>query len=166
MLSFTSQPQLLPFERGEMLNPYALSILEIIEPFFQKPYRCFVEFPLQLVCSKGEDIHLPIELWRFWVNSRLDIVVMKSTIGLHCRKPCLIIECQSPWHDLEDIQRRDRTKAQIVTSAGIPLIYTRYIDYPRVLHFWLANDNGGVDYNPFTQEGYIELEAFFKRHCL
>lgn len=72
MLSFSPQPQLLPFERGEMLNPYALSILEIIEPFFQKSYRCFAEFPLQLACSKEEGIHLPIELWRFWVNSRLD----------------------------------------------------------------------------------------------
>jgi hypothetical protein len=160
------QPRLLSFERGEMLNPYALSVLETIEPFFPHPYRYFVEFPLQLLCSKDKFTYLPIELWRFWVNSRVDIAVMYSGTGIHCRKACLAFECQSPWHNLEDVQKRDRIKAQILASTGIPLVYVQYTDYPRVLRFWLADDSEDLLYNPFTQEGRTELAAFLKKHCL
>lgn len=154
------------FERGEMLNPYALSILETIEPFFSYPYRCFPEFPLQLLCNKDEFTRLPIELWRFWVNSRVDIAVMQSTVGTSCRKASLILECQSPWHNLEGAQRRDSAKASIIASAGIPLVYVQYVDYPRVLRFCLAGSQQDVLYNPFNQEGRNALGLFLKRHSL
>ncbi len=154
------------FERGQLLSAYELSILELVHETLGNDYWYFVEFPLQLLCNKSEHTYLPKELWQFWVNSRVDIAIMNASMGEHCRKACLILECQSPWHDLDGAEQRDRTKAQIISSTGIPLIYVRYADYPRVLHFWVADGSESVDYNPFTYEGKVELAAFLRKHCL
>ncbi len=155
------------FERGELINGYALSVLELVRGMLGENYWYFVEFPLQIACNKREGIYLNDKtLWQFWVNSRVDIVVMNSNLGENCRKACLMLECQSPWHDLEDAQRRDHTKFNIIASTKTPLIYVRYADYPRVLRFWIEGSNDEVFYNPFTQDGKTELKEFFTHYCL
>src|SRR5919202_2404567 len=97
------------FERGELISGYALSILELVRGMLGEDYWYFVEFPLQIACPKREGVYLNDKtLWQFWVNSRVDIIVMNASLGQNCRKACLMLECQSPWHDLQDEQRRDR----------------------------------------------------------
>jgi hypothetical protein len=155
------------FERGELISGYALSILELVRGMLGEDYWYFVEFPLQIACPKREGVYLNDKtLWQFWVNSRVDIIVMNASLGQNCRKACLMLECQSPWHDLQDAQRRDRTKFDIITSTKTPLIYVRYADYPRVLRFWSEGSSDEVLYNPFTQNGKTELKEFFIRYCL
>lgn len=155
------------FERGELISGYALSILELVRAMLGEDYWYFVEFPLQIACPKREGIYLGDKaLWQFWVNSRVDIIVMNASLGQNCRKACLMLECQSPWHDLEDAQRRDCTKFDIVTSTKTPLIYVRYADYPRVLRFWNEVSGDEVFYNPFTENGKTELKTFFTHYCL
>ncbi|MEH2073561.1 MAG: hypothetical protein V7K57_04100 [Nostoc sp.] len=155
------------FERGELISGYALSIMELVRGILGENYWYFAEFPLQIACPKREGVYLEDKtLWQFWVNSRVDIIVMNPNLGEHCRKACLMLECQSPWHDLEDTQRRDRTKFDIIASTKIPLIYVRYADYPRILRFWSHANRDEVFYNAFTQDGKTELKEFFTRYCL
>jgi len=155
------------FERGELVSGYALSILELVRSALGEDYWYFVEFPLQIACPKREGVYLDDKaLWQFWVNSRVDIIVMNAGLGQNCRKACLMLECQSPWHDLEEAQRRDRTKFDIITSTNTPLIYVRYADYPRVLRFWSEANGDEAFYNPFTQAGKTKVNEFFKRHSL
>ncbi|MEH1886841.1 hypothetical protein [Nostoc sp.] len=155
------------FERGELISGYALSIMELVRGILGEKYWYFTEFPLQIACPKREGVYLEDKtLWQFWVNSRVDIIVMNPNLGEHCRKACLMLECQSPWHDLEDTQRRDRTKFDMIASTKTPLIYVRYADYPRILRFWSQGNSDEVFYNPFTQDGKTELKEFFTRYCL
>jgi hypothetical protein len=154
------------FGRGELISGYVLSILELVRGTLDEDYWYFVEFPLQIACPKREGVYLNDKtLWQFWVNSRVDIIVMNTKPGQNCRKACLMLECQSPWHDFEDAQRRDRTKFDIVTSTNTPLIYVRYADYPRILRFWRQDSNDEVFYNPFTQDGKTILKEFFTHCC-
>jgi hypothetical protein len=155
----------LPFERGEMVNAYALSIAEILRRVLGNEYWYNFEFPLQLLCNKGEHTFLPKELWQFWVNSRLDITVMSTKLGQNCRKACLLVECQSPFHDWPDAEQRDHMKANIIRPTGIPLIYVRYADYPRILKFW-TDSTEEVFYNPFTGDGWEALTRLIKNQCL
>lgn len=155
------------FERGELISGYVLSMLELVRSILGEDYWYFVEFPLQIACPKREGVYLDDKaLWQFWVNSRVDIIVMNASLSRNCRKACLMLECQSPWHDLADAQRRDRTKFDIIASTKTPLIYVRYADYPRVLRFWSEGSSDEVFYNPFTQDGKTELKEFFTRYCL
>lgn len=154
------------FERGELISGYALSILELVRIFLGAEYWYFIEFPLQIACPKRQGVYLDKSQWQYWVNSRVDIIVMNANLGHNCRKANLIVECQSPWHDLEDSKQRDRTKLSIINSTSIPLVYVRYADYPRVLRFWVENSRAEVLYNPFTQEGRAELKEFFTRCCV
>lgn len=154
------------FERGELISGYALSILELVRGALGENYWYFAEFPLQVACSKREGVYLNNKTWQFWVNSRVDIIVMNASLGQSCRKACLMLECQSPWHDLEDAQRRDRAKFNIIASTKTPLIYVRYADYPRILRFWSESSDDEAFYNPFTQDGKTELREFFARYCL
>ncbi|MEH2442136.1 hypothetical protein [Nostoc sp.] len=155
------------FERGELISGYALSIMELVRGILGENYWYFAEFPLQIACPKREGVYLEDKtLWQFWVNSRVDIIVMNPNLGEHCCKACLMLECQSPWHDLEDTQRRDRTKFDMIASTKTPLIYVRYTDYPRILRFWSQGNSNEVFYNPFTQDGKTELKEFFTRYCL
>jgi hypothetical protein len=154
------------FGRGELISGYALSILELVRGALGEDYWYFVEFPLQIACPKREGAFLKDKtLWQFWVNSRVDIIVMNTKPGQNCRKACLMLECQSPWHDFEDAQRRDRTKFNIVKSTNTPLIYVRYADYPRILRFWKQDSNDELFYNPFTQDGKTKLKKFFTYCC-
>ncbi|MEH2460205.1 hypothetical protein [Nostoc sp.] len=155
------------FEQGELISGYALSIMELVRGILGENYWYFGEFPLQIACPKREGVYLEDKtLWQFRVNSRVDIIVMNPNLGEHCRKACLMLECQSPWHDLEDTQRRDRTKFDMIASTKTPLIYVRYADYPRILRFWSQGNSDEVFYNPFTQDGKTELKEFFTRYCL
>ncbi|MDX2243753.1 MAG: hypothetical protein NW224_24010 [Leptolyngbyaceae cyanobacterium bins.302] len=154
------------FERGELISGYALSILELVRIFLGEEYWYFIEFPLQIACPKREGVYLDKSQWQYWVNSRVDIIVMNANPDHNCRKASLMVECQSPWHDLEDSKQRDRAKLNIINSTAIPLVYVRYADYPRVLRFWVENNRDEVFYNPFTQEGKAELKEFFTRSSM
>ena len=144
-----------------MVNAYVLSVAELLRNILGHDYWYSFDFPLQMLCNKREHIFLPKELWQFWVNSLTDIAIMSSQFGNFCRKASLLVECQSPFHDWPEVEQRDRTKAEIIESSGIPLIYVQYVDYPRVLQFW-NNAQDEVLYNPFTGESRTELLRFLQ----
>lgn len=73
----------------------------------------------------------------------------------------VVIECQSHWHDRLEVQVRDRKKAQLLSSVGIPLVYLRQIDRDRRFYrFSTPNEKEEVFYNSITQQGKTELQAF------
>ncbi|HEY9301676.1 MAG TPA: hypothetical protein VIQ31_35995, partial [Phormidium sp.] len=119
------------------------------------------QVPLEIICSRPENFsRLPDEIWKFWVSSKVDIALMERG-SRASRKAKLVVECQSHWHDSLEAQLRDRKKAKLLASVGVPLIYVRRIaEDQRYYRFYTPNEKQEVIYNLINQEGFTELEAF------
>lgn len=146
------------FQRDEIINTYERQILELVETIFPKPHYCFAELPLQRLCKKTG--YLSPEIWRFWKDSRIDIVVM-----LPSGKAGLAVECQSTFHDTLDAQLRDARKAFILSSAKIPLVYVRHTKNKNIYRFWTFSGEE-VMYNYKSRSGYTELFQLLKEQCV
>ena len=152
------------FQSGEIINELETIAIDILEMILGDRFRYCPQVPLEIICSRPETFtRLPIELWKFWVNSRVDIALMERACGAS-RKAKLVIECQSHWHDRPEVQERDRTKAGLLASVGVPLVYLRQIDRDRRFYrFYTPNGQKEVCYNSITQRGRTELEVFLQR---
>ncbi|MEG5161985.1 DUF2726 domain-containing protein [Microcoleus sp. AT3-A2] len=160
--SLSSFPE---FLSGEIINELETIAIDILEMILGDRFRYCPQVPLEIICSRRETFtRLPIELWKFWVSSRVDIALMERGCG-GSRKVKLVIECQSHWHDRPEVQERDRTKAQLLASVGVPLVYLRPIDRDRRFYcFYTPNGQKEVLYNSITQQGRTELEAFLQHY--
>lgn len=151
------------FQSGEIINELETIALDILEMVLGDRFRYCPQVPLEIICSRPETFtRLPINLWKFWVSSRVDIAVMERG---YCasRQAKLVIECQSHWHDRLEVQVRDRKKARLLASVGVPLVYLRQIDLDRRFYrFYTPNGQKEVFYNSITQQGRTELEAFLQ----
>jgi len=130
--SLSSFPE---FQSGEIINELETIAIDILEMILGDRFRYCPQVPLEMICSRPETFtRLPIELWKFWVSSRVDITLMERG---YCasRKAKLVIECQSHWHDRPEVQVRDRKKARLLASVGVPLVYLRQIDRSTLLSF-------------------------------
>ncbi|MFY8176281.1 hypothetical protein, partial [Planktothrix agardhii] len=122
-------------------------------------FRYCPQVPLGVICSHSVG-WLPNEIWKFWVNSRVDIALMKRGFKAS-RKAKLAIECQSYYHDSLEAQVRDRKKAKLLEKVGVPLIYVRSVETDRRFYrFYTPDENTEVFYNIINQEGRTELETF------
>ena len=152
------------FQSGEIVNELEMAIVDILEMVLGDRFRYCPQVPLEVICSRPETFsRLPDDLWKFWVSSRVDIAVMERG---YCatRKAKLVVECQSHWHDRLEVQVRDRKKARLLASVGVPLIYVRRIDEDRRFYrFYTPNGGEEVVYNLITQTGLTQLEAFLLR---
>lgn len=152
------------FQPSEIINSYEMKVFELVGSIFPKPYHCLVELPLQRICTKTKT--LSHDMWKFWVNSRVDIVVMQTRMGPLNRKACLAIECQSHYHYSPDAQRRDSLKASILRESGIPLVYVQDSSIPRTLVFWTPDKTKSVHCNPMISKGLKDLSDFLTAICL
>ncbi|WP_081694783.1 MULTISPECIES: DUF2726 domain-containing protein [Planktothrix] len=122
-------------------------------------FRYCPQVPLGVICSHSVG-WLPNEIWKFWVNSRVDIALMKRGFKAS-RNAKLVIECQSHYHDSLEAQVRDRKKAKLLEKVGVPLIYVRSVETDRRFYrFYTPDENTEVFYNIINQEGRTELETF------
>ncbi|MBW3587194.1 MAG: DUF2726 domain-containing protein, partial [Cyanobacteria bacterium 0813] len=160
--SLYSVPQ---FISGEIIYELVTIAIDIREMILGDRFRYCQQVPLDIICSRPETFpRLHIELWKFWVSSRVDIALMERG---YCasRKAKLVIECQSHWHDRPEVQERDRKKARLLASVGVPLVYLRQIDRDRRFYrFYTPNGQKEVFYNSITQQGRTELEAFLQHY--
>jgi Protein of unknown function (DUF2726) len=158
--SLSSFPQ---FQSGEIINELETIALDIIEMILGDRFRYCPQVPLEIICSRPETFtRLPIDLWKFWVSSRVDIALIKRGCCAS-RKAKLVVECQSHWHDRPEVQQRDRKKARLLASVGVPLVYLRQIDRDRRFYrFYTPNGQKEVSYNSITQQGGTELETFLQ----
>ena len=160
--SLSSFPE---FQSGEIINELETIAIDILEMILGDRFRYCPQVPLEMICSRPKTFtRLPIELWKFWVSSRVDITLMERGCGAS-RKAKLVIECQSHWHDRPEVQERDRKKARLLASVGVPLVYLRPIDRDRRFYrFYTPNGQQEVFYNSITQQGRTELEAFLQHY--
>ena len=132
------------FENGEIINELEMIVMEIVEMILGDRFRYCPQVPLGVICSHSVG-WLPNEIWKFWVNSRVDIA----------------FECQSYYHDSLEAQVRDRKKAKLLEKVGVPLIYVRSVETDRRFYrFYTPDENTEVFYNIINQEGRTELETF------
>lgn len=146
------------FQQGEIINAYEMRMLALVETVFEKPYRCLAEVPLQKVCAKTS--YLSFETWRFWKNSRIDIVIMRPN-----GKAGLVIECQSSFHDCPKSKKRDSLKANILSRANIPLVYVRYDRQSAIYKFWMLNGDS-ITFDFASCTSYSQLANFLRQTCL
>ena len=173
------------FENGEIINELEMIVMEIVEMILGDCFRYCPQVPLRVICSHsvgwlmilGDCFRycpqvplgvicshsvgwLPNEIWKFWVNSRVDIALMERGFKAS-RKAKLAIECQSYYHDSLEAQVRDRKKAKLLEKVGVPLIYVRSVETDRRFYrFYTPDENTEVFYNIINQEGRTELETF------
>ena len=173
------------FENGEIINELEMIVMEIVEMILGDCFRYCPQVPLGVICSHsvgwlmilGDCFRycpqvplgvicshsvgwLPNEIWKFWVNSRVDIALMERGFKAS-RKAKLAIECQSYYHDSLEAQVRDRKKAKLLEKVGVPLIYVRSVETDRRFYrFYTPDENTEVFYNIINQEGRTELETF------
>ncbi len=149
------------FESGEISNEYEMIVMDILEVILGDRFRYCPQVPLEIICSRSEFYHLPNDIWKFWVSSKVDIALMERTFPAS-RKAKLVVECQSHWHDLPEIQKRDWLKAELLAAVKVPLIYVRRVDEDtRFYRFFTPNKQDEIYYNPITQAGQTELKTFF-----
>lgn len=157
---FNSEDDFIPdFENGEIINELEMIVMEIVEMILGDRFRYCPQVPLGVICSHSVG-WLPNEIWKFWVNSRVDIALMKRGFKAS-RNAKLVIECQSHYHDSLEAQVRDRKKAKLLEKVGVPLIYVRSVETDRRFYrFYTPDENTEVFYNIINQEGRTELETF------
>ena len=149
------------FENGEILNELELMVMEIGEMILGDRFLYCPQVPLGVICSHS-GAWLPNGIWKFWVNSRIDITLIERRFRAS-RKAKLAIECQSHYHDSLEAQIRDRKKAKLLELVNVPLIYIRPVDNDRRFYrFYTPDEQTEVFYNIITQEGRTELELFLK----
>ena len=160
------EPNFRGFRSGELINMFEMTVTDIVELCLGNRFRYFAEYPLEKICQRPENAWLAKEDWQFLVSSRVDIAVIDRSCGSD-RRAKLVIECQSRWHDNLMAQRRDRKKAQLLASIGVPLIYARQVEVDqRFIRFYTPEDQQETVYNLVTQSNRAELEAFFQQYCL
>ncbi len=148
---------------GEVYNDYEAFILELVEMLLGDHYRCWGQIPLGVICARPHDVYLPEKLFKFRANSRVDIALLEKGIGVS-RKAKLVIECQSYWHDNHEAQTRDRLKAELLQSAGVPLIYVRRVNTDsRFYRFFTPDQSQEVLYNIITQTEKRQLRDFLNQ---
>ncbi|MBD2183472.1 DUF2726 domain-containing protein [Planktothrix sp. FACHB-1355] len=152
------------FQSGEIANELEMVIMDILEMVLGDRFRYCPQVPLEAICSRPETFYrLPDDLWKFWVSSRVDIAAIERGYRA-TRKAKLVVECQSQYHDSLDAQVRDRKKAGLLASVGVPLVYVRRVDEDRRFYrFYTPNNREEVIYNLITQQGRNELETFLQR---
>lgn len=149
------------FQSGEVMNYNEQIITDILETILGRDrYYFYPQIPLSTICDRSETGWLENKIWKFWVGSKVDITVLERGFGAS-RKAKLVVECQSHFHDSPEAMERDRIKAELLESVGVPLIYTRSVDEDRrFIRFFTPDGETEVFYNPITQDGRTELEAF------
>lgn len=147
------------FTSGNVMNDNERMTLEILKTILGGDrYQFCPQLPLSVVCDRTEPGWLPNEIWQFWVSSRLDLTIVKWEFPASS-KAKLVVECQSPLHDLPDVRERDRKKAELLALVGVPLIYTRSADEdPRFVRFFTPHGDTEIFYNPISQDGRQQLE--------
>lgn len=152
------------FESGEISNEYEMIVMDMLEVILGDRFRYCPQVPLEIICSRSEFYHLPNDIWKFWVSSKVDIALMERTFPAS-RKAKLVVECQSYLHDLADVQKRDRLKAELLSAVKVPLIYVRRVEEDgRFYRFFAPDKQDEIYYNPITQAGQTELKTFLEAY--
>lgn len=127
-------------------------------------FHYFAEYPLEKICQRPPHCWLDKDDWKFLVNSRVDIAMMERDFGTN-RKASLVVECQFRYHDNPEAQERDRRKAHLLKTVGVPLIYVRQVPQdPRFYRFYTPDDTEDVFYNIVTQENRDQIEILLQNH--
>lgn len=150
------------FQSGDIVNELEIVIMDILEMVLADRFRYCPQVPLEVICRRPENRWLPKEDWQFLVSSKVDITVMERGYRA-TRKAKLVVECQSHYHDLLEVQVRDRKKARFLSSVAVPLVYVRRVEEDqRFYRFFTPDGQEEVLYNLITQEGRTELAAFLQ----
>lgn len=132
-----------PFRKGPIVNDLETQVIELMELLLPSQYRCCPQVPLEVICPRSSDSsRLPDNLWRFWVNSRVDIAVMDWGQGSD-RAAKLVIECQSWYHDNPEAQERDRSNICLVATSNRPVLNLQSRHLSKVS--MIASDNCGIE---------------------
>ncbi|EAW38320.1 hypothetical protein [Lyngbya sp. PCC 8106] len=135
------------FESGEISNEYEMTVMDMLEVILGDRFRYCPQVPLEIICSRSEFCHLPNDIWKFWVNSKVDIALMERTFPAN-RQAKLVVECQSYFHNLPDVQKRDRLKAELLSVVKVPLIYVRRVDEDgRFYRFFTPDERDEIYYS-------------------
>jgi hypothetical protein len=151
------------FENGEIINENELIIMELVEMLLGNNYRYCPQVPLGVICPRSENQgYLPNNWFKFWANSRVDIAILEKGFKAQ-RKVKLVIECQSHFHDLLDVQVNDRKKQKLLSLVKVPLIYVRRVEEDgRFYRFYTPDQKEEIYYNIVTQENKAELLNFLQ----
>ncbi|MEB3882306.1 DUF2726 domain-containing protein [Lyngbya sp. CCY1209] len=147
------------FTSGNVMNDNERMTLEILKTILGSDrYQFCPQLPLSVVCDRTDPGWLPNEIWKFWVSSRLDFTLLEWGFCASS-KAKLVVECQSPFHDLPDVMERDRKKAELLAVVGVPLIYTRSVDEDRrFIRFFTPHGDTEIFYNSINRDGRQQLE--------
>lgn len=141
-----------------LINHYEERMLEFLQTCFDDRYKLFVQVSLSQICQP-ESIIKDVELRKFLFSaSSVDVLITDTNF-----MPCLVVDCQSSYHDSPESKERDRKKASLLSLAGVPVIYSRIQDFGLLK---LYSERDFVLLNLFTGEGREESRVFIQQNCI
>ncbi|ALF53183.1 hypothetical protein ACX27_10535 [Nostoc piscinale CENA21] len=137
-----------------LINTYEERMLEFLQTCIDDNYKIHTQVSLCQFCEING--FLDSELKRFFFSSNVDALITNQDY-----KPCLVIEFQSSYHDSLEARKRDTKKATLLTSAGIPFLYSRVKDFGLLQ---LYSHSEEVVFNLFTGEGRENARNLIRKY--
>ncbi|MBD2437467.1 DUF2726 domain-containing protein [Nostoc sp. FACHB-110] len=138
-----------------LVNPYEERMLEFLQTCIEDNYKIHTQVSLCSFCELENNIDW--KLRNFFFSSNVDALITNKEY-----KPCLVVEFQSSYHDSPEARERDAKKANLLTLAGIPFLYSRVRNFG-LLQIYSQTEE--VVFNLFTGEGRENARTLIRKYC-